>query len=47
MVAEALKVLATFILFAQIVQHFKAHNMITLMFDPRFKGLICVCKFVG
>jgi hypothetical protein len=43
MVVETMKVLATFILFAQNFQHDKAHNMM-LMFDPRFT---CVCEFVG
>jgi len=47
MVVETVKVLATFILFAQNFQHDKAHNMMALMFDPRFKGLTCVCEFVG
>jgi hypothetical protein len=44
MVVETMKVLATFILFAQNFQHDKAHNMMALMFDPRFT---CVCEFVG
>ncbi len=47
MVVETIKVLVTFIHFAPIFQHDKAHNMMALMFDPRFKGLTCVCGFVG
>jgi len=47
MATEAVKVLATFIFFAQICQCDKTHNMMTFMFDPMFKSLTCVCEFVG
>jgi hypothetical protein len=47
MVAETMKILATLIFFARNFQHDKAHNMMALMFDPRFKGLTCVYEFVG
>jgi hypothetical protein len=47
MATEVVKFLTIFILFVQIFQCDKTHNMMVLMFDPRFKGLTCVCEFVG
>jgi hypothetical protein len=47
MAAELVKILAPFVLFAWIFQRDNAHNMMALMFDPRFKGLTCICEFVG
>jgi hypothetical protein len=46
MIVEVVKVLAPFIFFAWIFNVRKAHNMMALMFDPRYKGFSCVCEFV-
>ncbi len=47
MATKLVKVLVRFLLFARIFQRGNAHNMIALILDPRFKGLTCVCEFVG
>jgi hypothetical protein len=47
MATELVKILAPFLLFAWIFQHDNAHNTMALMLDPRFKGLTCICEFVG
>ncbi len=47
MATKVVKALAPFLFFVQNFQCDKAHNMMALMFDLRFKGLICVCEFVG
>ncbi len=47
MATKVVKALAPFLLFVQIFQCDKAHNMMALMLDLIFKGLTCVCEFVG
>jgi hypothetical protein len=47
MTIKVVKVLAPFLFFVQNFQHDKAHNIMALMFDLRFKSLTCVCEFVG
>ena len=44
---EAMFVMKHFLSFTQIFTSEKAHNMIVLMVDPRFKGLECVIAYTG
>ena len=44
---EAMIVMKLFLSFTQFFTSEKAHNMIVLMVDPRFKGLECVIAYTG
>ena len=44
---EAMLVMKPFLSFTQFFTSEKAHNMIVLMVDPRFKGLECVIAYTG
>jgi len=44
---EILKVLLTFFFFLHVFDKEKGHNMLVLMFDPRFKNMHLVTMFLG
>jgi len=44
---EVINVLDFFLSFLEKYENKKAHNMISLMFDPRFKSLCLVSSFLG
>ncbi|KAG0573230.1 hypothetical protein KC19_VG160100 [Ceratodon purpureus] len=47
MAREAIGVLKPFLAFADVFNESKAHNMLALMLDPRFKGLECIIEYIG
>jgi hypothetical protein len=47
MFIEQLKVLQPSLSFVNTFSWKKAHNMLALMFDPRFKGLQIVTKYLN
>ena len=47
MAREAIGVLKPFLAFAVLFSEAKAHNMLALMLDPRFKDLECIIEYVG
>ena len=44
---EVIDVLSPFLAFLHQYDKLKAHNMLALMLDPRYKGLRLVTTFVG
>jgi hypothetical protein len=44
---EVINVLDFFLSFLKVYDKRKAHNMIFLMLDPRYKSLHIICSFVG
>jgi len=47
MIEQVLKALGPFLAFSQSYIIAKAHNMLTIMFDPRFKNIKIIWDFVG
>jgi hypothetical protein len=44
---EVINVLDSFLSFLKIYDNTKAHNVVSLMLDPRFKILCIISSFVG
>jgi hypothetical protein len=46
-VVEVINVLCHFLSFVKSFSWERAHNMVVLMLDPRFKGMDCIMDYIG
>ncbi len=46
-VVEVINVLRHFLSFVKSFSWERAHNMVVLMLDPRFKGMDCIMDYIG